>query len=492
MLYTVHQAEQTDYTERICRITERYIFDMTGDKTNTASQHTDRRRSTFSGKLGYVLAVAGSAVGLGNIWRFPYLAAKYGGGIFLLTYLILMLTFGYALIVSETALGRMTKRSPVGAFQIFGKKLPLKFGGWVNAVIPMLIVPYYSVIGGWVIKYLFEYLRGNSQTLAQDDYFTGFISGGFSAELWFLVFSLVVIVVLFAGVKHGVERVSKVMMPLLVILAVFVAGYSMTRPGALEGVKYFLIPNFDNFSWMTVVAAMGQMFYSLSIAMGILYTYGSYMKKEVDIEQSTTQVEIFDTAIAMLAGLMIIPAVFAFSGGDPDTLQAGPSLMFITIPKVFASMGFGTGAGIMFFLLVLLAALTSAISLAESGVSTFEDQLGIGRHKATVLMGIIMILFGSVSALGFGVLDFVKLLGMSILDFFDFLTNSLMMPIAALATCLLVTRVAGLNKIIDEVEQSSEFKRKKMYCFFMKYLAPVCIVIILLSSIANVFGWITM
>ena len=198
------------------------------------------------------------------------------------------------------------------------------------------------------------------------------------------------------------------------------------------------------------------------------------------------------TAIAMLAGLMIIPAVFAFSGGDPDTLQAGPSLMFITIPKVFASMGFGTGAGIMFFLLVLLAALTSAISLAESGVSTFEDQLGIGRHKATVLMGIIMILFGSVSALGFGVLDFVKLLGMSILDFFDFLTNSLMMPIAALATCLLVTRVAGLNKIIDEVEQSSEFKRKKMYCFFMKYLAPVCIVIILLSSIANVFGWITM
>ena len=298
--------------------------------------------------------------------------------------------------------------------------------------------------------------------------------------------------VLFAGVKHGVERVSKVMMPLLVILAVFVAGYSMTRPGALEGVKYFLIPNFENFSWMTVVAAMGQMFYSLSIAMGILYTYGSYMKKEVDIEQSTAQVEIFDTGIAMLAGLMIIPAVFAFSGGDPDTLQAGPSLMFITIPKVFASMGFGTGAGIMFFLLVLLAALTSAISLAESGVSTFEDQLGLSRHKATVLMGVIMVLLGSASALGFGVLDFVKVIDMSILDFFDFLTNSLMMPVAALATCLLVTRVAGLDQVIQEVEQSSRFKRKKMYCFFMKYLAPICIVIILLSSVANVFGWITM
>lgn len=465
---------------------------MAGNETAKNSLHKERKRSTFSGKVGYVLAVAGSAVGLGNIWRFPYLAAKYGGGIFLLTYLVLMLTFGYALIVSETALGRMTKRSPVGAFTSFGKKTPFKIGGWINAVIPMLIVPYYSVIGGWVTKYLFEYLRGSTQELARDDYFTGFIAKGFDAELWFLLFSLVVVVVLFAGVKQGVERVSKVMMPLLVILAVFVAAYSMTRPGALEGVKYFLVPNFENFSWMTVVAAMGQMFYSLSIAMGILYTYGSYIKEDVDIEKSTTQVEVFDTAIAMLAGLMIIPAVFAFSGGDPDTLKAGPSLMFITIPKVFASMGFGTGAGIMFFLLVLLAALTSAISLAESGVSTFEDQFGLNRHKATVLMGAIMILFGSASALGFGVLDFITVLGMSILDFFDFLTNSLMMPVAALATCLLVTRIAGLDRIVKEVGQSSDFKRRKMYCFFMKYLAPVCIVVILLSSIANVFGWITM
>ena len=449
-------------------------------------------RSAFSGKLGYVLAVAGSAVGLGNIWRFPYLAAKYGGGIFLLTYLILMLTFGYALIVSETALGRLTKRSPVGAFVTFGKSIPFRFGGWINAVIPMLIVPYYSVIGGWVVKYLFEYLRGGTKTLAQDDYFAGFISNGMEAEFWFLLFSLLVVAVLFAGVKQGVERVSKIMMPLLVILAFFVAVYSMTRPGALAGVKYFLIPNFENFSWMTVVAAMGQMFYSLSIAMGILYTYGSYIKEDVDIEKSTKQVEVFDTAIAMLAGLMIIPAVFAFSGGDPDTLKAGPSLMFITIPKVFASMGFGTGAGILFFLLVLLAAVTSAISLAESGVSTFEDQLGFSRHKSTLLMGAVIVLFGSASALGFGVLDFVTLLGMSILDFFDFLTNSLMMPVAALSTCVLVTRVVGLKKIAQEVEQSSEFKRKKMYGFFMRYLAPVCILIILFSSIASVLGWITM
>ena len=456
------------------------------------SSRSNKSRSSFSGKMGYVLAVAGSAVGLGNIWRFPYLAAKYGGGIFLLIYLILMLTFGYALIVSETALGRMTKKSPVGAFHSFGKSLPFHFGGWVNAVIPMLIVPYYCVIGGWVTKYLFEYMKGSAAALADDSYFSSFISSGTSVEFWLIVFSLAVFLVIIAGVKQGVERVSKIMMPILVILAVFVSLYSITRPGATEGVKYLLIPNLDNFSWMTVVTAMGQMFYSLSIAMGILYTYGSYLKKEGDIEKSTSQVEIFDTAIAILAGLMIIPAVFAFSGGSPETLQAGPSLMFITIPKVFAHMEMGDGFGIMFFLLVLFAALTSAISLMETSVSTFEDQFGWSRKTCSLLMAAVILLLGSASALGFSSLDFVTLLGMSILDFFDFLTNSIMMPLAALATCFLITRVTGLDAIAKEVEQSSAFRRKKLYFFFMKYLAPVCIGIILISSIANAFGWISM
>ena len=448
----------------------------------------DNERSSFSGKLGYVLAVAGSAVGLGNIWRFPYLAAKYGGGIFLLVYLILMLTFGYVLIVSETTLGRLTRKSPVGAFGKFGKSLPFKIGGWVNAIIPMLIIPYYSVIGGWVFKYLFEYLRGSTDALAEDSYFTGFITAGASVEVWFLIFTLVVLLIIVAGVEHGIEKVSKMMMPVLVILAVVVSIYSVTRPGALEGVKYFLIPNFKNFSWMTIVAAMGQMFYSLSIAMGILYTYGSYMKKDVDIEQSTSQIEVFDTAIAFLAGLMIIPAVFSFFDGDPEKLKAGPSLMFITLPKVFASMGMGRIIGIVFFLLVLLAALTSAISLAESCVSTIEDQLGWKRNIASVVIGIIIVILGSFSALGFGMLDFVQILGMSILDFFDFLTNSLMMPIAALSTCILIVYVVGVDKIVEEVETSSKFKRKGIYKFFIKYLAPICILVILVSSIASVFG----
>lgn len=451
------------------------------------------KRGAFSGKLGYVLSAAGASVGLGNIWRFPYLAAKYGGGIFLLVYILLALTFGYTMIVAESALGRMTQKSPVGAFRSFGKKKWISFGGWINAIIPILIVPYYSVIGGWVIKYLAEYIRGNGTKLAEDGYFGSFISNGVSTELCFVIFCLITLAIIYAGVQNGIERVSKMMMPVLVVLSVVIAIYSVTRPGAIAGVKYFLVPNVKNFSWMTVVAAMGQMFYSLSIAMGILITFGSYMKKDTSIEDAMRNVEVFDTAIAIMAGLMIIPAVFAFSGGDPDTLQAGPSLMFITIPKVFANMGLGTGVGILFFLLVLFAALTSSIALTESAVATFEDELGWGRKKSTVVIGLIMIGLGTLSSLGYGPLGFVKILGMQFLDLFDFLTNSVMMPIAAFVTSLLVSRVVGIDKIEEEIcHGESKFRRKKIFVVMIKYLCPIFALIILLSSVANAFGWISM
>lgn len=453
----------------------------------------DKKRSSFSGKIGFVLSAAGASVGLGNIWRFPYLAAKYGGGIFLIIYILLALTFGYSMIIAETSIGRMTGKSPVGAFSSFGKSRWLSFGGWFNAIIPILIVPYYSVIGGWVIKYLVEYIKGNGSLLATDGYFSSFITDGLSTEICFIVFALFTLGIIYAGVRNGIERVSKFMMPVLVVLSVVIAIYSVSRPGALKGVEYFLIPNIKNFSWMTVVAAMGQMFYSLSIAMGILITFGSYMKKDISIEDSTRNVEVFDTAIAIMAGLMIIPAVFSFSGGDPDTLQAGPSLMFITIPKVFDSMGLGTVIGILFFLLVLFAAVTSSIALTESAVSTFEDELGWGRKKATVLIGVIMLLLGSLSSLGYGPLANVKILGLQFLDFFDFLTNSVMMPIAAIAICLLVSKVIGVKRIEEEVlHGESSFRRKKVFYIMIQYLCPIFAVIILISSIANAFGWISM
>ena len=455
------------------------------------SQHP--KRSAFSGKIGYVLSAAGASVGLGNIWRFPYLAAKYGGGIFLLIYIILAFTFGYTMIIAETALGRMTKKSPVSAYASFGKGKGLSFGGWINAVIPILIVPYYSVIGGWVIRYLASYISGHGKELASDGYFFNFIANGASAEICFAIFTILTLAIIFAGVRNGVERVSKVMMPILVVLSVIIAVYSVTRPGALAGVKYFLVPNVSNFSWMTVVTAMGQMFYSLSIAMGILITFGSYMKKDVSIEDSTKNVELFDTAIAIMAGLMIIPAVFSFSGGDPDTLQAGPALMFITIPKVFDSMGLGTVVGILFFTLVLFAALTSSIALTESAVSTFEDELGWERHRSTFLIGGIMLVLGSLSALGYGPLSSITIFGMQFLDFFDFLTNSVMMPIAAIATCLLVARVVGVKKIEEEVTLDGKpFRRKAIFNFMIQYLCPIFAAIILVSSVANALGWITM
>lgn len=455
--------------------------------------HNHKQRSSFSGKLGFVLSAAGASVGLGNIWRFPYLAAKYGGGIFLLIYILLALTFGYTMIIAETSLGRMTGKSPVGAFHFFGKSISFSIGGWLNAIIPILIVPYYSVIGGWVIKYLVEYITGHGDLLASDEYFTSFISDGISTELCFIIFALFTLLIIYAGVRNGIERVTRIMMPILVVLSVIIAVYSITRPGALAGVKYFLVPNVQNFSWMTVVTAMGQMFYSLSIAMGILITFGSYMKKDISIEDSTKNVEIFDTAIAIMAGLMIIPAVFAFSGGDPNTLKAGPSLMFITIPKVFESMGLGSAIGVLFFVLVLFAAITSSIALTESAVSTFEDELHWNRKKATVIIGIIMIILGSLSSLGYGPLASVTIIGMQFLDFFDFLTNSVMMPIAAIAISLLISRVVGVDKIEEEVlHGESSFRRKKVFVIMIKYLCPIFAVIILISSVANAFGWISM
>ncbi len=449
-----------------------------------------KARGNFSGKLGYVLAVSGSAVGLGNIWRFPYLAAKYGGGIFLLVYILLAVTFGFTLILSETALGRMTGKGPIGAFKTFAKN-KLSVGGWICAIIPMLIVPYYSVIGGWVIKYLVGFASGNVEAMATDTFFNNFVAEPAEPVVWLALFVFLTFAVVIFGVEKGIERISKILMPVLIGLAIIICIYSVTRPGALEGVYYYLVPDFSKFSIMTVVAAVGQMFYSLSIAMGILITYGSYMKKEVDMESSVKQVEIVDTIVAILAGLMIIPAVFAFSGGDQATLNAGPSLMFITIPKVFESMGMGQVVGAVFFLLVLVAALTSSISLMETCVSTLQERTKWSRKKACLFMAGEIMVLGIPCSLGFGIWDFIQPLGMSILDFFDFITNSVMMPIAAFFICILVIKAVGLDRISEEVRLSSAFKREKAYRFLIRGLVPAGLIVILVSSVLNAFGIIT-
>ena len=446
----------------------------------------EQKRSSFTGKLGFVLAAAGSAVGLGNIWRFPYLAAKYGGGIFLLVYIILSLTFGFSLMVAEIAIGRKTGLSPIGAFEKLNKKY--SFIGYLGAVIPALILPYYSVIGGWVTKYFATFISGGGSSAAADGYFDSFISSNFEPIGWFLLFIGVTALVVLLGVEKGIEKVSKVMMPVLAVLSVVVAVYSCCIPGAAEGIAYYLIPNFENFSVMTVVAAMGQLFYSMSLAMGIMITYGSYMKKDVSLESSVHNIEVFDTGIAFMAGLMVIPAVFAFSGGDPAALGKGPGLMFVTLPKVFDSMWGGQVVGAVFFLLVLFAALTSSISLMETVVSVIRDKLGWGRRITCLCVFILCVILGLPSVLGYGVWGGVKLLGFQFLDFFDFITNSILMPVTALFAAIFVGYIIKPKAIIDEVELSGRFKLKRLFVIMIKYAAPICLLIILISSILDVTG----
>lgn len=447
----------------------------------------EKTRSGFSGKLGFVLAAAGSAVGLGNIWRFPYLAAKYGGGMFLLVYILLAITFGFTLMVAEIALGRKAQLSAVSAFAKFNRKFA--FLGYLASLVPIIILPYYSVIGGWVTKYLVAFCSGGMSSAAQDGYFNNFISSTGEPILYFSVFlGLTALVVLF-GVEKGIEKVSKFMMPVLVVLSIGVAIYSACLPGAMKGVIYYLKPDFSHFSVTTVLAAMGQLFYSMSLAMGIMITYGSYMKKDVNIESATRQISLFDTGIAFFAGLMIIPAVFSFSGGDESALGQGPGLMFVTLPKVFETFPGGTYIGALFFILVLLAALTSSISLMETVVSIFIDKFGWKRNVTCLIVLIGSIVLGLLSTLGYGVWADVKIIGMQFLDFFDFISNSVIMPLVALITCIFVGYFIKPKTLIDEVEtENAKFKSKKMFVVMIKYIAPIFILLILFSSVLNAFG----
>jgi len=447
---------------------------------------SNEKRSSFTGKLGFVLAAAGSAVGLGNIWRFPYLAAKYGGGIFLLVYILLAVTFGFALMTAETALGRKTGLSAIGAFKELNKKYA--FIGYIVAFIPAIILPYYSVIGGWVMKYLWVFLSGGIKDAANDAYFGAFISQTWQPVFWFFLYISVTAIVVLFGVEKGVERVSKIMMPVLVVLSIFIAAYSVFLPGAMDGVLYYILPDFSKFSATTVLAAMGQLFYSMSLAMGIMITYGSYMKKDVSLESSVKQIEYFDTGIAFMAGLMIIPAVFSFSGGTPEALGKGPSLMFVTLPKVFENMMGGTYIGVLFFILVLFAALTSSISLMETVLSIICDKLKVSRKISCLIVFVFSVTLGLLSTLGYGPLATVKIIGMQFLDFFDFISNSVLMPIVAFLTCVFVGYIIKPSSVIEEVELSGRFKNKNLFVFVIKYLAPVFIVLILVSSVLDAFG----
>ena len=446
-------------------------------------------RSSFSGSIGFVLAAAGSAVGLGNLWRFPYLAAQYGGGIFIFVYLILALTFGFSLLVMEIGMGRKTKASAIRAFEQINKKFA--FVGYLATLVPIIILPYYCVIGGWVLKYMVTYVAGGSLDAAGSTFFGDYVSQAEEPLLYFALFLFLTTLIVLGGVKEGVERVSKMLMPVLVVIAIGISIYVITLPGALEGVKYYVLPDFSKFSIKTVCAAMGQLFFSMSLAMGIMISYGSYVKDDVNIMKSVNHIEIFDTAIALLSGLMIVPAVYMFSG-EEGLKSSGVGLMFSTLPKVFADMPFGGLIGLVFFVLVFFAAITSSISVLEAIVSNILDKFNWDRRKASLGVAIFTFFLGIPSALGFGVLGNVTPLGMDFLTFFDYISNSILMPIVALFTCIMFGWIVGTKQIEDEVTKNGEsFGRRKVFQIMIKYICPICLVVILVFYSLAQFGFIS-
>ena len=458
----------------------------------------EKKRNSFTGSLGFVLAAAGSAVGLGNIWRFPYLAAKDGGGLFLVIYLLLAVTFGFTLLTTEISIGRLTKQSPLTAYNKVKKGW-----GWLGicaSLVPVIIMPYYCVIGGWVVKYFIAYLTGHGAETAVDGYFTGYITSDYQPILLMAVFLAVVAFIIFRGVDKGIESSSKIIMPILILLVVGIAIFSLTikhtdaegvtRTG-WEGFKIYIVPNFDGLTvkgfFTILLDAMGQLFFSLSVAMGIMIAYGSYVKDDANLVKSINQIEIFDTGVAFLAGAMIVPAVFTFMG--TDGMGSGPSLMFVSLPKVFAAMGkVGNIIGCLFFAMVLFAALTSAVSVMEAIVACLMDKFHLSRTKAGIIEGIIALVGGIVVCLGYNKLYFDIVLPngahAQILDIMDYISNNALMPIVAIGTCVLIGWVVKPKVIIDEVEKTGQkFSRKILYTIMVKFVTPILLIILLLKSL---------
>ena len=456
------------------------------------------KRGSFTGSIGFVLAAAGSAVGLGNIWRFPYLAAKDGGGLFLLCYLILALTFGFTLLTTEIAIGRKTGQSALTAYGALHGKF--KWLGTIACLVPALILPYYCVIGGWVLKYAADFITGAGHAAMADGYFTSFITSQWSPILWFVIFLLATAFVVYKGVDSGIEKFSRVLMPILLVLILCIAVFSLTlshtdesgvtRTG-LEGFMVYVVPNFEGLTFRKFVVvlmdALGQLFYSISVAMGIMIAYGSYVKKETNLIKSVNQIEIFDTVVAFLAGLMIVPAVYTFAG--TEGMAAGPSLMFISLPKVFGAMGgMGTAVGIAFFVMVIFAALTSSVSVLEAIVAGVMDRFHVERKKAVAGVTAVTFAVGVIVCLGYNLLYFELHLPNDsvgqVLDVLDYISNFFLMPIVALATCILVGWVVKPKTVIDEVVLSgSHFGREKLYVIMVKIIVPILLVFLLLQSV---------
>lgn len=450
----------------------------------------------FTGQLGFILAAAGSAVGVGNLWRFPYLAAKNGGGVFLIIYLLMVFTVGFALLTTDLAIGRKTGKSAIYAYQSMSSKW--EFLGIFTFFVPVIIMTYYAVIGGWILNYIKYFLTGQLTLAADDACFSNFISSS-SSVYWSLAFMVLTAVIVFGGVEKGIERVSKIIMPILLIMVLGIAIFSLTlksttdtgdlRTG-LEGLAVYLKPDFTGMTLKRFLQisldAMSQLFFSLSVSMGIMITYGSYVKKDVDLAKSVSVIEIMDTAVAMLAGVMIIPAVYVFLG--VEGMSAGPGLMFISLPKVFFQMGpAGRIIGLVFFILAGFAALTSCISVLESIVANTTEILSTKRKSTTIVLSTVYLIATAVIALGYS--KFYVEISLpngstgQLLDIMDYISNSFMMPLIAFLSSIFIGWVMKPEWVIDEVEYGGKkFTRKGLYIIMTKYCLPFIMLILFLIS----------
>ena len=437
-------------------------------------------RDHWATKFGFVLAAAGSAIGLGNIWRFPYKAGQYGGGAFVLAYIISVIIIGIPIMIAEFIIGRSAQRNPVGAFKKLRKSRFWPLVGWLGVLSGFTILSYYSVVGGWILKYIWESIFYFFQQGTSGVVFNGFLSNPLEQVLWHALFMLITILIVLGGVTSGIEKWSKVLMPSLLLILFVLMVNSLMYPGAGEGIRFILEPDFSKLSSAGILEALGHAFFSLSLGMGAMLTYGSYLEKETNISSSALEIVVLNTIYALMAGLMIFPIVFTYHV-DP---QVGPGLFFITLPEVFARMPGGQIVAIFFFILVAFAAITSAISLLEVVVSFFIDELNWSRKKADFTMGLVIFLLGVPSALSWSGLKGFTIFGnRDVFDSLDFLATNYMLPIGG----FFIAIFAGW--ILTHGEKEAEIKRIEntfhfydIWHFLVKYISPLAVFIILLQK----------
>ena len=449
----------------------------------------EKKRERFDSRVGMILAMAGSAVGLGNPWRFPFLAAQNGGGAFIFVYLVLLLTICIPVLMTEITLGRKCRTNVTRVYDNLGAPR-WRWAGFLTLLTPIVIMAFYTVVGGWSVRYLVQACAFRF-TAPDADYagaFGGFISSTYEPLFYTVIFLTVTAIANFGGVRDGIERFSKPMMTVLSVTIILVAIRSLTLPGAAEGTKYLLIPDFSKIDGKVLITALGQAFMSLSIGIGILLTYGSYVKTREDIAMTAITTGLIDTLFAIIAGLAIIPAVYAiaFMNGTAPAVNAGPGLVFITLPGVFASMPGGGIIAILFFLSLLLAAVTSAISMLEVIVRYFIEEWKLSRNGAVTVSMLLIIVLGCVCSLSQGMLSGINILGNSIFDFFDVISSDVLITVGSLIMVLFagwrLKKADFLDELTGHDTSTTPTWIFRFVYFMVRWVAPLVIIVIMLSN----------